>query len=120
MLTKTLTVAVLAGLIAYASGALAQGPGPGSYNKAYESRHYSHPYGSTHGGYGSSGWSLSFSLGSSYGPGSLYGYNDRYYNDRKFPGSRSRFYPEYHPGRHNYIPYHPAGSACGSYGYHRH
>jgi hypothetical protein len=124
MLTKTLTMAVLAGVIAYATGALAHDPNPQSYGNGYSKGHtknlyggagHSAPYGSPYGAYGSSGWSLSFSLGSPYG-----GYRDRYYYDRNFHGNRSHYFPNYHPGIHDYIPHHAVGPACRNYGYHRH
>ncbi len=123
MLARTLTITVIAGLLAYASGALAHGPNlynssKATMNRYYGGNHYSYPYDRPYGGYGNSGWSLSFSLGSSYG-GGVNNYPDRYYRDRSFRGNRSHYYFD-HFGRHIAIPYHAAGPACRNYGYHRH
>lgn len=102
MLTKTLTAAVVAALLAYAGGALAHGISHYNKHSYHGSPWYGYPYGNP-------GWSFSFSYGSRYRAPI-----PRYYYDHGYRGSHRYI------DRRYYIPPHAAGPACDHYGYHRH
>ena len=114
MLTRTLTLGVIAGILAYASGALAHDPRPYAHGNSFKNNYYSYPYGTPYSNYGS-GWSLSLNFGSSFGS-----YGDQFYTDRRYRGGRGYAYPKHVPGRFVYVPSHSVGPACDYYGYHRH